>query len=120
MGWREKYASKLVSMDEAVRKIKSGDTLAAGIATGVPYKLLDALADYSLGHLEDVEFYYGAGFKPYKMGMPPFNGHLNVKSFFFGPIERAFVAHGSNFPISPYTSRRPRATAAGRTAATCC
>ena len=101
MGWREKYASKLVSMDEAVRKIKSGDTLAAGIATGVPYKLLDALADYSLGHLEDVEFYYGAGFKPYKMGMPPFNGHLNVKSFFFGPIERAFVAHGSHFPYQP-------------------
>lgn len=101
MGWREKYASKLVSMDEAVRKIKSGDTLAAGIATGVPYKLLDALADHSLGHLEDVEFYYGAGFKPYKMGMPPFNGHLNVKSFFFGPIERAFVAHGSHFPYQP-------------------
>ena len=101
MDWREKYASKLVSMDEAVRKIKSGDTLAAGIATGVPYKLLDALADYSLGHLEDVEFYYGAGFKPYKMGMPPFNGHLNVKSFFFGPIERAFVAHGSHFPYQP-------------------
>ena len=36
MDWREKYASKLVSMDEAVRKIKSGDRLAAGIATGVP------------------------------------------------------------------------------------
>lgn len=101
MDWREKYASKLVSMDEAVRKIKSGDTLAAGIATGVPYKLLDALADYAAGNLEGVEFYFGAGFKPYRMGMPQFNGHLNVKSFFFGPIERAFVAHGSHFPYQP-------------------
>lgn len=101
MDWREKYASKLVSMDEAVRKIKSGDTLAAGIATGVPYKLLDALADYAAGNLEGVEFYFGAGFKPYRMGMPQFNGHLNIKSFFYGPIERAFVAHGSNFPYQP-------------------
>ena len=101
MGWREKYASKLISMDEAVRKIKSGDRLAAGIATGVPYKLLDALADYAAGNLEGVEFYFGAGFKPYRMGMPQFNGHLNIKSFFYGPIERAFVAHGSNFPYQP-------------------
>ena len=101
MDWREKYASKLVSMDEAVRKIKSGDTLCAGIATGVPYKLLDALADYSLENLENVEFYHGAGFKPYKLGLPQYNGHLNVKSFFYGPVERAFVGYGSHFPYQP-------------------
>ena len=86
----------------------------------MPYKLLDALADYSLGHLEDVEFYYGAGFKPYKMGMPPFNGHLNVKSFFSAPSRGRSSPTAPTSPISPYTSRRPRATAAGRTAATCC
>ena len=62
MGWREKYASKLISMDEAVRKIKSGDRLAAGIATGVGYKLLDAHADYAGGNLEGVEYYLGEGF----------------------------------------------------------
>lgn len=101
MDWRQKYASKLISMDEAVRKIKNGDRLVAGIATGVPYRLLDALADYSLEGLEDVTFYFGAGFKPYKMGMPQFNGHLNVTSCFFGPIERAFVAAGSKFPYQP-------------------
>ena len=101
MDWREKYASKLVSMDEAVRKIKSGDTLCAGIATGVPYKFLDALADYSLENLENVEFYHGAGFKPYKLGLPQYNGHLNVKSFFYGPVERAFVGYGSHFPYQP-------------------
>ena len=101
MDWREKYASKLVGMDEAVRKIKSGDTLCAGIATGVPYKFLDALADYSLENLENVEFYHGAGFKPYKLGLPQYNGHLNVKSFFYGPVERAFVGYGSHFPYQP-------------------
>lgn len=101
MDWREKYKSKLISMEEAVRKIHSGDRLCAGIATGVPYALLDALADYSLGGLEDVSFYFGAGFKPYKMGMPPFNGHLNVTSCFYGPVERAFVAAGSRFPYQP-------------------
>ena len=62
MDWRTKYAGKLVSMDEAVRKIKSTDTLISGIATGVPYKLLDAIADYSLEHLTNVPLYYGAGF----------------------------------------------------------
>jgi len=101
MDWREKYKSKLISMDEAVRKIHSGDTLCAGIATGVPYALLDALADYSLEHLENVTFYFGAGFKPYKMGMPQYNGHLNISSCFYGPIERAFVKAGSRFPYQP-------------------
>lgn len=101
MDWRTKYAGKLVSMDEAVRKIKSTDTLISGIATGVPYKLLDAIADYSLEHLTNVPLYYGAGFKPYKLGMPQYNGHLNANSFFYGPVERAFVAHGSRFPYQP-------------------
>lgn len=101
MDWRQKYASKLISMDEAVRKIHSGDILAGGIATGVPYKFLDALADYSLENLENVSFYFGTGFKPYKMGLPQYNGHLNVTSCFYGPIERMFVAQGSRFPYQP-------------------
>lgn len=101
MDWRQKYADKLISMDEAVRKIHSGDTLAAGIATGVPYRFIDALADYALENLENVDFYFGAGFKPYKMGLPQFNGHLNVISCFYGPLERMFVAKGSNFPYQP-------------------
>ena len=101
MDWRTKYAGKLISMEEAVRKIKNTDILVSGIATGVPYKLLDAIADYSLEHLDNVPLYYGAGFKPYKLGMPQYNGHLNANSFFYGPVERAFVAHGSHFPYQP-------------------
>lgn len=101
MNWRIKYSDKLLSMEQAVRKIQSGDRLISGIATGVPYRFLDALADYSLNNLEDVSLYFGAGFKPYKIGLPQFNGHINVRSSFFGPIERAFVAAGSDFVYQP-------------------
>lgn len=101
MDWRTTYKQKLLTMEQAVALIQSGDTVTAGISTNLPYKFMDALAGYALGHLENVKFYMGAGFKPYKLGMPQLNGKIDVISSFYGPIERAFVGAGSHFPYQP-------------------
>lgn len=101
MDWKTKYKDRLLSMEQAVALVQSGDTITAGISTNLPYRFMDALADYSLENLENVKFYMGAGFKPYKLGMPQYNGHIDVVSSFFGPVERAFVGAGSHFPYQP-------------------
>ncbi len=126
MDWKEKYKQKCISMEEAVSKVKSGDVIASSIATGVPYVFLNALADYALEHLENVTLYMGGGFKPFKTGLPQYNGHVDIKSYFYGPLERGVIAKGSNLTYQPihlsdtttdrFTRHKPRVLAVAGTA----
>ena len=48
MGWKETYASKLTSMDEAAKVVKSGDTVIIAHAVGEPVALIDKMVDYAV------------------------------------------------------------------------
>ena len=56
MGWKEVYASKLTTMDEAVKNVKSGDVVVIAHAVGEPVTLVDKMVEYvSSNNLHDVE-----------------------------------------------------------------
>ena len=42
MNWKEIYTSKLKSMEDAVKVVKSGDKVVIGHAVGEPIKLVDS------------------------------------------------------------------------------
>ena len=48
MGWKETYASKVTTYEEAVKNIKSGDVVTIAHAVGEPVKLVDAMVDYAV------------------------------------------------------------------------
>lgn len=85
MGWREHFAEKLLSLDEAADRIPADSIVLASMGVGVPYALLDAATKRS----EGFTLYIGNVASPTKAFLPPFNQKIEVKNFFFGPVERA-------------------------------
>ena len=63
MDWHEKYRDKIVSMERAASLIRSGDVITSNFGGSIPYAFLDALADYSLTHLENVTLYLAGFYK---------------------------------------------------------
>lgn len=58
MGWKETYASKLTSMDEAAKVVKSGDTVIIAHAVGEPVALIDKMVDYAVAaDLHDIKIH---------------------------------------------------------------
>ncbi|MDD5135539.1 MAG: acetyl-CoA hydrolase/transferase C-terminal domain-containing protein [Phycisphaerae bacterium] len=55
--WRTKYADRLVSAQEAVQQIKSGDRIVSAHACGEPVNLIEALVDRA-AELENVRIYH--------------------------------------------------------------
>lgn len=96
MNWREKYSDKIVSMEQAVALIRSGDTVTANFGASIPYAFLDALAAYARDHLEGVTLYLAGFYKETVIGRKEYNPHVTVKSSFFGPWERRAQASGSD------------------------
>jgi len=43
--WKKKYAHKIMSAPEALKKVQSGDRVVLGHACGEPQALVDALVD---------------------------------------------------------------------------
>ena len=89
MIWRERYADKLVSAQEAASHIRSGDTVLSTMFSSVPYALIEELGA-RCPELENVNIYMGFGGGLYTPLDKSCNGHVNVVSLFYGPAERAF------------------------------
>lgn len=96
MDWREAYKEIIVSPEEAVSRVRSGDAVVSTFGGSIPYALLDALADYAPEHLEGVELYLAGFYKQTRIGGRACNGHIAVKSSFLGPWERRAQAEGSD------------------------
>ena len=60
MSWRERYADKLVSAQEAASHIRSGDTVLSTMFSSVPYALIEELGA-RCPELENVNIYMGFG-----------------------------------------------------------
>ena len=57
MNWKDRFSGRLLSADEAVRQIRSGDTISIAHVGSEPYALVDALAR-NADALTDVDMHF--------------------------------------------------------------
>ncbi len=101
MDWRKEYADKIVSAQEAISHVRSGDIIGATMFSSLPYALLDELGAQK-GRLENVRMYLGFGGQLYRPLAKACNGSIRVNSMFFGPVERNFrYKFGSHVDFQP-------------------
>ena len=91
--WEKIYNSKIVSAEEAISYIKSGDRIVTGHAAGEPTYLIDTLVDnYEM--YENVEICHLVSTGEGKYTRPEMKGHFVFNGFFLGSGNREAVARG--------------------------
>lgn len=108
MDYKQLYASKLCTAEEAVKHVKSGDWVDYGWCTGHPVELDKALAA-RMGELEDVKIRGGiAMWKPAIFGIENPADHFCWNSWHMSGIERKAVNEGFAFYSPIRYSELPR------------
>lgn len=93
MDWITQYQSRVVSAEEAVRSVKSGDRVFMTGNVSVPQKLLGALVGYA-PNLNDVEICQALAHGPADYVNPAMEGHLRVNTLFISANVRKAVHEG--------------------------
>jgi 4-hydroxybutyrate CoA-transferase len=93
MDWTSLYQSRVVSAQEAVKVIKSGNRIFLTGNVSVPQILLAALVDYAPS-LKDVEICQALTVGPADYVNPKMDGHLRVNSMFISANIRKAVQDG--------------------------
>lgn len=90
----KKFEEKYISLEEAVSKVKSNDTIGVGIAGAEPVGLLTALAKRAKS-LDNVHFWTCLPMRPYDIFTnPAMAGHIFNENWFYSPTDRATHADG--------------------------
>ena len=99
--WKERYASKLMTAQQALLNIRSGSRVFLGPACGEPQHLLEELVKLgSTTHrLNDVEIVHMLTVGPAPHAQKRYDRHFRHNSLFVGPGVRSAVAEG----IADYT-----------------
>ncbi|MGA2412312.1 MAG: hypothetical protein ABSG46_18255, partial [Candidatus Binataceae bacterium] len=99
--WRAQLGAKLVSPDEAVAHIKSGDRITLSISQATPFVLCAALAG-RLMELDNVVLNHSAAL--FDWDLPGLGERYRFESFYLSPIGRDLFADGrAEFvPLSYY------------------
>jgi len=93
MDWNNLYQSRIVSAEEAVLIIKSGQRLFLTGNVSVPQKILAALVDFA-PNLKDVEICQALTVGPADYVNPGMEGHLRVNTIFISANIREAVQKG--------------------------
>lgn len=93
MDWKNLYKDRIVSAEEAVQVIKSGNRVFLTGNVSVPHKLLDALVD-NAQNLEDVEICQALTVGSSDYVLPEMEGHLRVNTMFISGNIREAVHSG--------------------------
>lgn len=91
--WNKIYESRIVTAEEAVRNIQSGQRLFLTGNCSVPQKVLAALVDYA-PNLHDVEICQALTVGPADYVSPEMEGHLRVNTMFISANIRKAVQEG--------------------------
>jgi len=95
MNWKEEYTSKLVSIEEAAKTIKSDDKIWVAGGTNVPVELVESL-EKRVNELKNVELLSILLFHPFKfLQSEEFIGRINYSTLFYGPFARAYRGIGN-------------------------
>ncbi len=93
MDWQKLYQSRVVSSEEAVKAIKSGNRIFMTGNVSVPQTVLAALVDYA-PNLKDVEIVQALTIGPADYVGPAMEGHLRVNTIFISANIRKAVNEG--------------------------
>lgn len=93
MNWADQYKSKVVSAEEAVQAVQSGNRIFLTGNCSVPQVVLAALVDHA-HQVEDVEICHALTLGSADYVSPDMTGHLRVNSLFIGPNVRKAVQEG--------------------------
>src|SRR4029450_10010474 len=93
MDWNNIYQSRIVTPQEAVRAIKSGNRIFLTGNVSVPQKVLAALVEYA-PNLEHVEICQALTIGPADYVNPAMEGHLRVNTLFISQNVRKAVGEG--------------------------
>jgi acetyl-CoA hydrolase len=93
MDWKETYKSRIVSANEAVRAVKSGDRIFLTGNCSVPRALMAALVAYA-PNLHDVEICQSLTVTGSEYVAPELEGHLRVNSLFISTNVRQAIQEG--------------------------
>jgi 4-hydroxybutyrate CoA-transferase len=93
MSWKEVYKSKLVSAEEAVKHIKSGDRVVLGHAVGEPLELVDAMVKNKASY-ENVEIVHMVAMGKGEYTAPGMEPHFRHNAIFVGGSTRKAVNEG--------------------------
>lgn len=108
MNWREIYASKLKTPEEAVKMIHSGDTVLIAHAAAEPDGLVTAMVDYVVEQdLRDIHIVQQHDMGSCKFFEPGMEKHFSYSSLFIGKRSRAYVAEGKGDYIPVFFNRIP-------------
>jgi acyl-CoA hydrolase len=93
--WREIYQQKLLSVEEAAKKIDSGDKCLLGPCSSAPIELMEAICE-RVDELENVDIVTGMALYPFQcMQSPDYIGKINFHTIFFGAAEKFFYDLGT-------------------------
>ena len=92
--WEPDYKKKLVSLDEAAKLIKSGDSILMSAGPSAPIDLMNAMAR-RYKELENVTVTSGLLLSPMSHLGAEYKGHIKHHTLFLGPLERMFLAQGN-------------------------
>ncbi|WP_085831882.1 acetyl-CoA hydrolase/transferase family protein [Clostridium merdae] len=98
MDWKDLYAQRKVSAEEAVSHVRSGDRVVTPNAAGAPIHLIDALVARK-DELKNVEIAHMVPLAKAPYATPEMEGHFIHNSIFVGGATRATVEAG----IGDYT-----------------
>ncbi|MDR1922280.1 MAG: 4-hydroxybutyrate CoA-transferase [Candidatus Adiutrix sp.] len=93
MSWKNKYIQKIVSADEAVKVIKTGDRVLVGHATGEPSALVEAMVRRA-GELRDVQLFHMVCMGQGEYCRPENKNSFRFNGCFLGKHTREAVAEG--------------------------
>jgi len=93
MDWNSIYQSRIVTPEDAVRVIESGNRIFLTGNVSVPQKVLGALVDYA-PNLEKVEVCQALTIGPADYVRPEMEGHLRVNTLFISHNVRKAVQEG--------------------------
>jgi acyl-CoA hydrolase len=93
MSWVEDYKKKLISAEDAVSKINSGDRVYISGNAATPFMLTRALAKRK-DELKDVELVHVLLLGEDPLSQPEMQGHFRHNSLFVGPGDRKAINEG--------------------------
>jgi 4-hydroxybutyrate CoA-transferase len=88
------YQSKLISIEEAAKKVKTNDSVFLGPGCSAPKQVVEALcARYQ--ELENVDVHSALVMYPFEYFKPEYKGHFKPHTCFMGGYERLFYRKGN-------------------------
>ncbi len=106
MDWKELYKSRLTTAQEAVKKIKSGDTVVVAHATGEPVHVTEAMTANAQSY-ENVEIIHMVAMGKAGYCAPGMEKHFRHNGFFLGGYTRTACAEGRADITPVYFSKEP-------------